>query len=316
MKRMRILVLVVLLLAVCASASAEGNWLESVLGGMQADQEQSDGAQTGEGYVAWLEIDGELLEDSYTYDHAGTLDAIDGLMDDGRNAALMLVLNTPGGGIYEADELYHELMRYKQETGRPVYAYMKQECCSGGVLVAMAADVIMASRMTLTGNIGVYVSSYSEAGLYEKLGIEREYIATGENKVFGYPALTDEQRAINQALVDESFAFFKEAIAQSRSLSEAQMEAFTDGRILSALQAKELGLIDEVLYYDEAVDKVLALHGGGDTEMRDVTPTWSYPASVPSGSFLDWLKMLPEDGDDTAKNMLRLPRGRGGIMAR
>lgn len=314
MKRMRILALVVLLLAVCASASAEGNWLESVLGGVQADQPKA--AQSGEAYIAWLEIDGELAEDDYTYDHAGTLDAIDELISDERNAALLIVLNTPGGGIYEADELYHELMCYKQETGRPIYAYMKQECCSGGVLVAMAADVIMASRMTLTGNVGVYLSSYSEAGLYEKLGIEREYITTGENKVSGYPTLTDEQRAIEQALVDESFMFFKEAIAQSRSLSETQMEAFTDGRILSALQAKELGLIDEVLYYDEAVAKVLALHGGGDTELRDVTPMWSYPSGIPSGSFLDWLKMLPEGGEDTTKNTLRLPRGRGGIMAR
>lgn len=271
MKKAGWLALVVLMLSVSAGALAEGSWLESVLGGVPAQVERAD-----DEYVARLEIDGELAEGSYRYDHEGTLEAVRELMDDEKNVALLVLLNTPGGEMYEADELYHQLLRYKQETGRPVYAYMKQECCSGGVLVAMAADLVMASRMTLTGNVGVYMSTFSEAGLLEKLGIEREYITTGENKVAGYPSLTQEQRAIEQALVDENFSFFKEAIAKARSLSEEQMTAFTDGRLLSAAQAKEMGLIDEVIYYDEAEEKVLALHGGEETLLRDVTPERSY----------------------------------------
>ena len=160
------------LLCVPALADGSGNWLESVL---------SYSAEGGSSYLATLYIEGELLEGDSYYDHLGTLDAIDELIYDEQNAALLLVFNTPGGGLYESDELYHQIMVYKEMTGRPVLAYMKQECCSGGVYAAMAADVIYASRMTITGSVGVYVTTYSEAGLLEKLGITQEYISTGEN---------------------------------------------------------------------------------------------------------------------------------------
>ena len=119
--------------------------------------------------------------------------------------------------------------------------------------------------------MGVYVETYSEAGLLEKLGIEREYIATGENKVSGYPALTESQRAIEQAMVNEGFEFFKQVVREGRNLTDEQMAPFLDGRILTALQAKELGLIDDVLYYDEAVNLIVS-QLGGDVRFKDITP--------------------------------------------
>lgn len=244
----------------------------------------------GKKYVALLEISGELMADDYTYDHAGTLDAIDLLMDDPHNVGLLVLFNTPGGGIYEGDELYHELTVYKQETGRPVYAYMEQECCSAGVYAAMAADYIMADKMTLTGSVGVYMQSTSEAGFYNLLGVENEYIATGENKVDGYPTLTEEQRGILQAIVDEAFMFFKEAIAEGRGLTEEQMSPFLDGRLLTALQAKEYGLIDEVCYYLDAIECFYEREKLGDAELMDVTPDCRDTDSAESsGGILQWL---------------------------
>ena len=124
--------------------------------------------------------------------------------------------------------------------------------------------------MAITGSVGVYVETYSEAGLLEKLGIEREYITTGENKVSGYPTLTESQRAIEQAMVDEGFEFFKAVVREGRGLTDEQMAPFLDGRILTALQAKEYGLIDEVLYYDEAIGRIDTALGG--VRFKDITP--------------------------------------------
>ena len=300
MKRMLTVGLALLMTLFCAAAWADGsdNWLAGVLGTAASD---------GDKYVALLQIQGEISESDYLYDHLGTLDAISDLIDDEDNRALVLYINTPGGNMYESDELYHALTVYKQKTGRPIYGYMAQECCSGGVLIAMAADELYASRMTITGNVGVYITSTSEAGLYEKLGVEMEYIATGKNKVSGYPSLTDEQRTIYQAMIDESFDFFKEAIASARGLSEEQMQPFEDGRLLSALQAKELGLIDGVMYYDELMDKLSAAYP--EDTLKDITPDGSY-MSGDGESYMKWMNEIEkwlDDGKDakSGKNVLR-----------
>lgn len=279
-----------LMTLLCAAALADdgsGNWLAGVLGSAQSGETRTAGH-----YVALLQIDGELSETDYIYDHVGTLDVLKDLADDEDNDALLLYLNTPGGNMYESDELYHALLVYRQKTNRPIYGYMAQECCSGGMLVAMAADELYASRMTIAGNIGVYMTSVSDAELYKKLGVEMEYIATGENKVPGYPELTQEQRAIYETMIEESFAFFKEAIASARHLSDEQMEPFTDGRLLTAIQAQELGLIDGVMYYDELVDALSQKYP--DADLKNVTPD-GYGGYVTSGgdsSALNWLKEL------------------------
>lgn len=271
MKKWSVLLLALCIALVSALAEAEGNWLSGVLEGVgSAAQDVSGQFAREEKNLALLFIEDELIEGASYYDHVGTLEAIEDLVYDNKNAALLVVFNTPGGGLYESDELHHALMTYKAATGRPVYAYMKQQCCSGGVYAAMAADTIYASRMTITGSVGVYVETYSEAGLLEKLGIEREYITTGENKVSGYPTLTESQRAIEQAMVDEGFEFFKAVVREGRGLTDEQMAPFLDGRILTALQAKEYGLIDEVLYYDEAIGRIDTALGG--VRFKDITP--------------------------------------------
>lgn len=225
-------------------------------------------------YVASLEVYGEIDASSYTYDHYGMLDEIDALTWDKDNIGLILLLDTPGGSVYEMDELYNALMNYRAETGRPVYAYMERECCSAGVYIAMAAQRIAASRMSLTGSVGVYLEESSDAGMLEKLGIHTEYIVTGENKLTAPGGPTDEQRAILQEIVDESFGYFIEAIANARGEEVARNEKLLDGRLLTATQAKEMGLIDEVLFYDEAIDWFYELGDFGDVELVDVTPSW------------------------------------------
>ena len=291
------------LVCLCSYAAAEDNWLSSVLAARQQD------TSSAQKYAALLYIEGEISAYSYGYDHLATLDVIDALAQDAGNAALVMVFNTPGGGLYEADELYHAVQTYKQ-NGRPVYAYMAQECCSAGVFAAMAADTIYASRMTLTGNVGVYMQTYSEAGLLDKLGVKNEYIASGENKVAGYPQLTAAQRQIYEEIVAENFGYFKEVITAARGLTQEQMALLADGRLLTGKQARELGLVDDVIYFDEALLRIESQVTGGTgarLKFEDVTPEMQYGYEAEQSSAMDWLLELMQGDEAQTQGMFCPP---------
>lgn len=307
MKRFCALLCAALLALTAGAAFAEGGWFDSVMESRHRGEREE---REPKPYVAGLTIYGEIDATDYSYDHYGTLDAIDALIDDEDNLGLILLLDTPGGSMYEADELYHQLMLYREETGRPIYAYMEQECCSAGVYIAMAAEKIYAARMTLTGSIGVYTEMSDSAGLLEKLGLNVTYFATGENKIPALDSLTDEQRAIYQAVVDESFGFFKDAIALARGeelLADAEL---LDGRILTASQALSKGLIDGLFYYEEAIDEFYELGGFGDAELRDVTPEDWYD-SFSSGKF-NLTQIDEENAEEAAQLLMEFLRQLGG----
>lgn len=255
-------------LLLCAGcAAAEESWFEGEMARRGAHEERRKN-------VAAITIYGSIDVSDYEYDHYGTLDAIDALIDDEDNLGLILLLDTPGGSVYEMDELYHQIMVYREETHRPVFAYMERECCSAGVYVAMAAQTVYASRMTLTGSVGVYMEESSDAELLQKLGVRREFVATGENKLTAPEGMTDEQRAILQGIVDENFEAFKGAIALARGEDVAGDEELLDGRLLTAAQAQDKGLIDGICYYDEAIDAFYDEGRFGEAELVDVTPEW------------------------------------------
>ena len=168
----------------------------------------------------------------------------------------MLYVDSPGGNVYESDELYLKLMEYKQETGRPIWAYFASEACSGGYYISMAADKIYANRNCWTGSIGVIISLMNAEGLYEKLGLEEINVASGDNKAMGFMGteLTQEQYEILQGLVDEAFDQFVDIVCEGRGLSEETVRELADGRIYSAKQALELNLIDGICSQEEMED--------------------------------------------------------------
>lgn len=268
-------------------------------------------------YVAQIVIDDTISDYSYYYDHAGVLDALDDLIDDPSNRAVFLYLNTPGGSMYEVDELYTKLMQYKEYTGRPVYAFAAQQALSGGMYVAMAADRIAAARMSELGSIGVIFSLTSEAGLYEKLGIEEYAVTSGKNKDFGWPELTEEQRAFLQDMVDESFDIFVEIICSSRGLTKEQVLAFSDGRIFTARMAEQYGLIDEVLSYEQALDDLYDTYRLDDIELVDYPKAdGQRPGGEDAGdeasedeNLLDWLQnRLSLNTQGRLAALARMPR--------
>ena len=130
---------------------------------------------------------------------------------------------------------------------------MESTCCSGGVYIASASDEQYANRITETGSIGVIMSTYDLSGLYEKLGVKEVNIVSGANKDMGTPGkpMTDEQKAILQSFIDEYYNQFVEIVAEGRNMKVEDVKKLADGRIYTASQAVDNGLIDGIKTAEE-----------------------------------------------------------------
>ncbi len=189
------------------------------------------------------------------YQHNDMMDFIDEMIEDENNQGILLYIDSPGGTVYESEELYSKIVEYQEATGREVWTYMAHYAASGGYYVTASADEIYANRNTTTGSIGVMISGYDLTGLYEKLGIEVVNVTSGENKVMEFS--DEETIEIYQAIIDESYDRFVEIIVDGRGLSLDEVVELADGRIYSASQALELGLIDEISTYDEMQEEMM-----------------------------------------------------------
>lgn len=218
-------------------------------------------------FVGVVTVDGTIMGNSTEtslfgtvgYDHNKTIEYVDALIDDANNEGILLYVNTPGGAVYETDELYLKLMEYKEKTERPIWTYMGNQACSGGYYIAMASDQILANRNCWTGSIGVIISMYNYAELFEKVGIKEIDITSGANKAMGSGGLemTKEQEEILQSLVDESYDQFVDIVAKGRNMTAADVKPIADGRIYTAKQALDLNLIDGIESYEDAQAKFL-----------------------------------------------------------
>jgi len=208
-------------------------------------------------YIAVVEVKGTIQEQVETevfampvdYQHTTTMEYIDQLIEDENNKGILLYVDSPGGTVYESEELYLKLLQYKEETGCPVWVYMAHYAASGGYMVSMAADKIYANSNTTTGSIGVIMSGYDMTGLYEKLGIEYVSITSGDNK--DSSQLNEEQIAIYQSQVDECYERFVDIVEDGRDMSEKEVKKLADGRTYTAKQALKNGLIDKIALYDD-----------------------------------------------------------------
>lgn len=203
-----------------------------------------------------IEGDADSLMAAQTYHHSWTLKKIEELKKDSNNRGLIIKVNTPGGGVYESDELYLAIKDYKESTGRPVYSYMMSQATSGGYYLSAPCDKIIANRNCWTGSIGVTIGTlYDITGFLKKHGIKTVTITSGANKAMGSytDEMTDEQREIFQSLVDDAYDQFVGIVAEGRGMDEKDVRKIADGRVYTAKQAKKNGLIDEIASYDDAV---------------------------------------------------------------
>ena len=263
-----------------------------------------------EGTIKDASESSSIFSNSQSYDHKKTLKYIDSMMESKNNKGVILYVNSPGGGVYESDELYLKLKEYKEKTGRPIWTYMASQACSGGYYISMAADKIYANRNTWTGSIGVITSLTNVKGLYDKLGIKEIDITSGPNKAMGASGadMTDEQRKILQSLVDEAYEQFAGVVAEGRKMDINKVKPIADGRIYSAKQALDLGLIDNVDSYENMQQNML------DTVGKDVeifTP--ESKQNVLSSLFEKVENLKPKSDAQVISEQLE-KEGNGGLM--
>lgn len=192
-----------------------------------------------------ISIEGEIgAEMTNTYSRASIINQIKEAKSNSNVKAILLSINTPGGGVYETAELYNEL----KNSGKDVYVSMKKQATSGGYYVSMAAKKIFANTETTTGSLGVIMSFVSAQKYLNDHGIKQETIRSGEQKAIGglLEDLPESTRKIYQEQNKEAYDRFVKAIAQGRSMSEDEVRKLADGRTYTGTQAVENKLIDKI----------------------------------------------------------------------
>ncbi|MFZ5452229.1 MAG: signal peptide peptidase SppA [Thermodesulfobacteriota bacterium] len=170
--------------------------------------------------------------------------------------AVVLRINSPGGTVSASDIIHHELMNYKKETGVPVVACLMGLATSGGYYLAQAGDTIIAHPSGITGSIGVLAMKLNIKGLMDKVGVEGETVKSGRWKDFWSPfrPATPEEKQMMQQVINSYYRSFVDVVAQGRKMDLKEVQRVADGRIYTASQAKDLGLVDTLGYLDDAID--------------------------------------------------------------
>jgi len=230
----------------------------------------------GDNKIAVIRIEGTIVNTngdaglfSSGYASAETINKyLDEAMNDSSVKAIVLDVNTPGGGVYASDEINNKILEV-QQNGKIVVSLMRDMAASCGYYVSAPSDKIIASSLTLTGSIGVRLDVQSMEGLYEKIGIESRTITnsggdykTGEGLFDDDPNGQEDQ--IYQSIVDEAFDRFVSIVADGRDMTKDEVIEIADGRVFTGLQAKEVGLVDELGNFDTAISSAEELAGISD----------------------------------------------------
>jgi protease-4 len=198
--------------------------------------------------IAIVEIKGVISQSSWIIEELRQY-----LEDDGVKA-IILRIDSPGGGVGPAQEIYREVMKIKLK--KKVVTSMGSVAASGGYYVACASDLIVANPGTITGSIGVIMQFSNFEELLKKIGIKGMVIKSGEHKDIGSPfrEMTPEEKAIMQEVLNNVHQQFIQAVADGRKMDRSKVAQIADGRILTGEQAKNLGLVDKMGNLQDTID--------------------------------------------------------------
>ncbi len=177
---------------------------------------------------------------------------------------LIVRINSPGGGVSASDQIYNEILMYRQKTDKPVVAFMQGVAASGGYYASVACDKIIAEPTTITGSIGVIMGHFViQELLEEKLGIQPVIIKSGPKKDWPspfQPVTEEQQQYIQDKLISPAYERFTQIVADNRpSLTLDDVKRLADGSIYGTKEALDEKLIDEIGYLDEAIELVSSL---------------------------------------------------------
>ncbi|OCS93014.1 signal peptide peptidase SppA [Caryophanon latum] len=224
------------------------------------------------------------------YDHQFVLNQLAAIQEDETVKGVLLQVDTPGGGVYESRQLYDAIIELKEARDMPIYVSMGSMAASGGYYIAAPADKIYAYSETWTGSIGVIMQGINYGQLAEDYGIVFETLKSGPYKdiMSSTRPMSNEERAIMQTLVDEAYDEFVNVIAAGRGMTDAEVRQIGDGRIYTAKQAVENGLVDAIGDEEAALQ---ALRKDFDLEKAEVfeygyaDATWSVLMSAKAAEF-------------------------------
>ena len=204
-----------------------------------------------------VDVDGELVESR------PVLDQLKRYEDSNSVKAILLNIDSPGGGVAVSQEIYTEIRRLRDKKDKIVVAYLSSTGASGAYYVACAANKIVANPGTIVGSIGVIAEWVNYADLMEWAKLKDVVFKTGEFKDTGSPsrALTENERKYFQGLIDDMYVQFLEAVASGRKLDLQEVRSLADGRVFTGRDAKGRKLIDEIGNLQDAVDLTAKLAG-------------------------------------------------------
>ncbi|WP_342472189.1 signal peptide peptidase SppA [Metasolibacillus sp. FSL H7-0170] len=209
---------------------------------------------------AWTQVE---------YDHQTFMQQLDIILMDESVQAVVLAVNSPGGGVIESAAIHEKLLEIKKERQIPIYVSMGSMAASGGYYIAAPSDKIFALKETITGSIGVIMQGINYSELAEKLGVKFETIKSGPHKdMFGGSRETSaEERAMLQEMIDEMYEEFVDIVEAGRGMSEADVKKVADGRILGGSQALKAGLVDEIGTLEDTIAAIRTDYNLEDAEL-------------------------------------------------
>lgn len=207
--------------------------------------------------IAVIEVRGLITQSQ------GIIEELHQHRDDEGVKAIVLRIDSPGGGVGPSQEIYREVMKIKSENRKKVVTSMGSVAASGGYYIASASDLIVANPGTITGSIGVLMEFTNIEELFRKIGIKGVVLKSGEHKDIGSPfrEMTPEEKRLIQSVIDNVHQQFIQAVAEGRKMDRSKVAQVADGRILTGEQAKQLGLVDQLGNLQDAIETAAKMAG-------------------------------------------------------
>ncbi len=248
-----------------------------------------DNLGAGEASVGVVEIEGSIM------DSEKALEDLARFKDDDQVKAVVVRVNSPGGAVAPAQEIYHGVQRLAEE--KPVAVSMGTTAASGGYYIACGAETIFANRGTITGSIGVITQFFNIERLVDRANVEVHTITSGDFKDSGSPfkEFDDQDQAYFEDMVFDIHDQFVEDVASCRGMDASEVDEVADGRVFTGRQAHEHNLIDELGSLRDAIDHVAEL-----AELDD--PPVVYPPEEPMGFLAELFQVAVQSSTAELKN--------------
>lgn len=212
--------------------------------------------------IAVVSVSSVILGDEESGPSSWIIRQLKHAKDDPKVHAIILSVDSPGGGVTSADVVYKKILDFRA-SGKPVVVMFGDIAASGAYYISAPADKIIAHPTSIVGSIGVIIESFNAAGLLQKIGVESVVYKSAPFKDILSPwrAATEPEKAMLQGITDQMFDRFKSIVAKGRKMSPEEVDAIATGAIFTAEEAKDKKLIDSVGYFEDAVAAAKGIAG-------------------------------------------------------